>query len=178
MAELQNDIENEMITLQSSDGKLFKVNLQTAKMSATISNLLEDLELASTGASFAEPIPLPNVNGKILEKVVEFCNHCVKTGGEASGEAFTTWFTEYITPFCQNDHDTLFEIILAANYLDVAKLLDLSCKAVAEMIKGKTPEEIRVIFNIKNDFSPEEEEEIKRENSWIEDLDKNVNVTQ
>merc|ERR1712216_943888 len=30
-------------------------------------------------------------------------------------------------------------------------------------IKGKTPEEIRIRFNIKNDFTPEEEEEVKRE---------------
>jgi len=32
------------------------------------------------------------------------------------------------------------------------------------MIKGKTPEEIRKTFNIKNDFTPEEEEEVRREN--------------
>jgi S-phase kinase-associated protein 1 len=34
------------------------------------------------------------------------------------------------------------------------------------MIKGKTPEEIRKTFNIKNDFTPEEEEEVQRENQW------------
>lgn len=34
------------------------------------------------------------------------------------------------------------------------------------MIKGKTPEEIRKTFNIKNDFSAEEEEEVRRENQW------------
>lgn len=32
------------------------------------------------------------------------------------------------------------------------------------MIKGKTPEEIRKLFNIQNDFSPEEEAQIKKEN--------------
>jgi S-phase kinase-associated protein 1 len=34
------------------------------------------------------------------------------------------------------------------------------------MIKGKTVEEIRTIFHIENDFTPEEEEEIRRENKW------------
>jgi S-phase kinase-associated protein 1 len=34
------------------------------------------------------------------------------------------------------------------------------------MIKGKTPEEILKTFNIKNDFTPEEEEEVRRENQW------------
>ena len=40
---------------------------------------------------------------------------------------------------------------------------------VADEIKGKTPEEIRIRFNIKNDFTPEEEEEVKRENAWCEE---------
>nr|GEY91233.1 RNA-directed DNA polymerase, eukaryota, reverse transcriptase zinc-binding domain protein [Tanacetum cinerariifolium] len=45
-------------------------------------------------------------------------------------------------------------------------LLDLTCQTVADMIEGKTPEEIRKTFNIKNNFTPEEEEEVKRENAW------------
>lgn len=48
----------------------------------------------------------------------------------------------------------------AANYLDIKGLLDVTCKTVANMIKGKTPEEIRKTFNIKNDFTPSEEEQV------------------
>lgn len=71
--------------------------------------------------------------------------------------------------FCEVDQSTLFNMILAANYLDIKPLLDLTCKCVANMIKGKTPEEIRQTFNIKNDFTPEEEEQIKKENEWCEE---------
>ena len=58
------------------------------------------------------------------------------------------------------------EIVQAANYLNIKNLLDLTCQTVAGMIKGKTPEEIRKNFSINNDFSPEEEEEVRRENQW------------
>lgn len=37
------------------------------------------------------------------------------------------------------------------------------------MIKGKSAEEIRKTFNITNDFTPEEEAQIKKENDWAED---------
>ena len=40
---------------------------------------------------------------------------------------------------------------------------------MANMIKGKSPEEIRKTFNIQNDFTPEEEDQIRRENEWAEE---------
>lgn len=69
----------------------------------------------------------------------------------------------------QVDQGTLFELILAANYLDIKGLLDVTCKTVANMIKGKTPEEIRKTFNIKNDFTASEEEQVRKENEWCEE---------
>ena len=76
---------------------------------------------------------------------------------------------DYDTDFVKVDQSTLFELILASNYLDIKKLLDLACLTVAGMIKGKTPDEIRKTFNIPNDFTPEEEEAVRRENAWIEE---------
>lgn len=59
--------------------------------------------------------------------------------------------------------DNMICCIQAANYMHIKGLLALACQAVANMIKGKTPEEIRKTFNIKNDLTPEEEEEVRRE---------------
>ena len=35
------------------------------------------------------------------------------------------------------------------------------------MIKDKLPEEIRELFNIEDDLTPEEKEQIERENEWV-----------
>ena len=44
----------------------------------------------------------------------------------------------------------------ASYYLDVKPLVDMTCRAIADTIKGKSPEEIRNTFNIVNDFTPQE----------------------
>jgi len=75
------------------------------------------------------------------------------------------WDSEYVNI----EQEVLFELILAANYLDSKSLLDLTCAKVASMIKGKTTEEIRKQFNIVNDFTPEEEAQVREENRWCED---------
>lgn len=71
--------------------------------------------------------------------------------------------------FVDVEQELLFELILAANYMDIKSLLDLACAKVASMIKGKTPQEIRETFNIVNDFTPEEESQIREENKWCEE---------
>ena len=71
--------------------------------------------------------------------------------------------------FLKADQGTLFELILATDYLDIKGLLDVTCKTVANMIKGKTPEEIQKTFNIKNDFTEEEEAHVHKENQWCEE---------
>ncbi|PIA63018.1 hypothetical protein AQUCO_00200796v1 [Aquilegia coerulea] len=108
-------------------------------------------------------IPLPNVTAKILAKVIEYCKKHVEGEGQSTEEEeLKTWDADFV----KVDQATLYDLILAANYLNIKSLLDHTCQTVADMIKGKTPEEIRKTFNIKNDFTPEEEEEVRRENQW------------
>ena len=76
---------------------------------------------------------------------------------------------EWDAEFVSIDQEMLFALILAANYMDIKSLLDLTCAKVASMIKGKTPEEIRRTFNIVNDFTPEEEAQVREENKWCEE---------
>jgi hypothetical protein len=50
--------------------------------------------------------------------------------------------------FVNVDNSELFELILAANFLNIRNLLEITCQAVADQIRGKNPEQIRERFGI------------------------------
>ncbi|KAJ3041395.1 hypothetical protein HDV00_009374 [Rhizophlyctis rosea] len=157
-----------MVKLTSSDGQEFTVAKEVACQSILIKNMLEDV-----GEAEDQPIPLPNVSGPILDKVIQYAQQHKDDPPLPQEEEMKPKSSEDIDEwdrdFMNVDQGTLFELILAANYLDMKGLLDLGCKTVANMIKGKSVEEIRKTFNIVNDFTPEEEEQIRKENEWCED---------
>ncbi|KAL8027874.1 hypothetical protein ABFS82_14G122100 [Erythranthe guttata] len=155
------------ICLRSSDGETFEVEESVAVESQTIKHMIEDNCADSC-------IPLPNVTAKILSRVLEYCKKHAESVAKSEAEGASTTdkaaadeeIKSYDADFVKVDQATLFDLILAANYLNIRSLLDLTCQNVADMIKGKTPEEIRKTFNIQNDFTAEEEEEVRRENAW------------
>ncbi|KAK7854497.1 skp1-like protein 4 [Quercus suber] len=157
------------VTLKSSDGEIFEVEETVAMESQTIKGLIED-DCADNA------IPLPNVTGHILSLVIQYCKEHTSSSdsnSSKSNEKLKAWDTQFINV----DLNVLFDLIMAANYLNVKGLLDLTCQTVADMIKEKTPEQIRAMFNIVNDFTPEEEEEVRRENAWAFEISlKNNNV--
>ena len=148
------------LKLQSSDGEVFQVETQIAKQSNTIRTMLEELGM---GDDDDEAIPLPNVNATILKKVISWCTHHKDDlpppeddeNREKATDDISTWDMEFL----KVDQGTLFELILAANYLDIKGLLDVTCRNVANMIKCKDGREIREIFNIKNEITLAEEEQ-------------------
>lgn len=153
------------VQLMSSDNQVFEVAQEAALMSGTVKNMIEEV-----GSD--DQIPLPNVSGIILAKVIEYINYHVEADKKDEEDQFImdeddtrAWDVTYM----QVDQQTLYELILAANYLNIKGLLDLTCQTVANLIKGRSTEDLRQKFNIKNDFTPEEEEEVKRENQWAFD---------
>lgn len=136
--------------------------------------LLTQIIVAEQDEEEAQEIPLPNVKSPILAKVIEFCRHYKEEPMQEiekplKSANMSEVVQEYYSEFVTVEQEMLFELILAANYMDIKPLLDLTCATVASMIKGKTPEEIRKLFNIVNDFTPEEEAQIREDNKWCED---------
>ncbi len=161
-------MEESKITLLSGEGKGFKVTNGVALMSGTVASMLE-------GSDDSEEIevPLPNVKNEILKIVISFCEKHVNSPmaeiDKPLKSATMSEIDEWDAKFIDQPQEVIFELILAANYMDIKSLLDLSCAKAASLIKGKTPEEIRHIFNIENDFTPEEEAQVRDENNWCKD---------
>lgn len=156
------------VKLISSDGEVFVVEEKVAKMSVMLKNMLENI---GRMCDDEEAIPIPKVESSILRLVIQWATHhkddpLPLPGEEESGRS--AFISLWDAQFLKVDQATLFQIILAANFLDIKGLLEVSCQAVANMIRGKSPEEIRKTFNIKNDFTEQEEQQVRLENSWCE----------
>ncbi|EDW85629.1 uncharacterized protein Dwil_GK23055 [Drosophila willistoni] len=149
------------VKLQSSDGEIFETDDRAAKCSGTIKTLLKDCQLEDAESQI---IPLPNVNSMILTKILLWVNHHKDDEPVDDNEEDRTYsISQWDAEFLQVDQGTLFELIMAANYLDIRGLMEVTCKTVANMITGRTPEEIRRLFNIRKDFTSSEEELVRNE---------------
>jgi S-phase kinase-associated protein 1 len=74
-------------------------------------------------------------------------------------EAVGQWDADFVDV----ELEVLFDLLLCANFLGVTPLLELCCAKVSSMMLGKTPKQIRRTFNIREDFTPEEEAEVRKE---------------
>lgn len=172
-----------MVTLRTSDQKDVVVPRRVALSSVLIREMLvddDDDEPAQGGGGGGDGLPtplvlpLPNVDAKTLTKVVEFCKHHVddpmpsiarpiKSNDMKEIMKDSLWDAEFVDQLSQ---DALFDVILAANYMAIEPLLDLGCAKIASTLKGKTPKEIRALYNIAEP-TKEEEEQVLRDNAWI-----------
>jgi len=164
---LDDESTVESLTLESADKEKFVVPKKVAIMSELVKTMAE-------GDKEEKEIPLPNVKSKVLQKVISYLKyHAENPVKEIEKPLKSANMSEVVSQwdadFVDVEQEMLFELILAANYMDIKSLLDLTCAKVASMIKGKTPEQIRKTFNIVNDFTPEEEELVRAENKWAEE---------
>ncbi|XP_015069421.1 SKP1-like protein 1A [Solanum pennellii] len=141
------------LNLKTCDGKEFVLDETIAVRSETIKNMVEDNCVSNV-------IPLPNVDSKTMTKIIEYWKKHLEE------DVSKDLLMEFDKAFVKVHHSILHVLILAANFLNDKEILYMMCQEVADRIKGKTPEEVRKEFDIKNDFTPEEEEEIRKENVW------------
>ena len=144
------------LVLVSSDNQKIEIDSESAQKSHLLKGLLSDY------SNQQEPIHLPDIKFDILKKVVEYLTYYKdKTPKDIPkpmpsanlSEVIDEWDVNFINSI---ELDNVFDLINAANYMDIPSLLDLSCAKIASLTKGKTAQEIRTMFNIECDLTEEE----------------------
>jgi len=155
------------VHLVSKEGDSFSLPLEAAKLSALVATMMDEEDEESREG--VQEIPLSEISSKILALVVDFAIHQntepmkeiqkpLRTNNMK--EVVQEWYAEFISI----DMDTLFELISAANYMEIKSLLELACTAIACKVRGKAPNEIREVFNITEDFTAAELDQVREEN--------------
>lgn len=173
------------IIFNCSDEKRILVEEKIANSFTTIRLLLEDTEglcyltfdevqCPLDDITTEKDVPVQNVTSDVMKDIIEYCKYhnehqvvTVSTEDEkiiGRADDILQWDKDFLG----EDQEKIFNLLVSSNYLDFKPLKDLCCKTVANMIKGKTVAEIRSTFNIKNDFSPEEEAQVKKEHEWLD----------
>eukprot|EP01084_Bolivina_argentea_P294922 507603_1 len=153
------DDEVEILTLKSGgqQPKSFEVDKKCAELSKFVTTILE-------GDQDATSIEIRQVPPETLEHVITYLKHhkgkepdplpCPVRSIHMSQIVSDKWDATWIDAF---DKKTIFEIILAANYMDIKSLLHLGCAKIATLIKQLDQKEINRII--------EEEEKYRREHA-------------
>jgi len=155
------------VKLQSCDGVLFEVDGDVVSMCATVKNMLrgksafrnslggqfsidgsyvilkkEGRVLASLTKNDEDEaiVSLPDVKSNTLQKVIDYCKFH-NTDGTTDKEK-----KQWDVDFVQVKQSVLCELASASYYLDIKPLVNLTSRAIATQISGKTSEEIRETF--------------------------------
>ncbi|XP_028059896.1 SKP1-like protein 20 [Camellia sinensis] len=133
------------IWVQTADGSIQQVEEEVAMFCPMI---CREVLQTGMGSSKNYAISLPQrVNPAVLGLILDYCRFH-QLPGRSNKERKT--FDE---KFVRLDTKKLCELTSAADSLQLRPLVDLTSRALARMIEGKTPEEIRETFNLPDDLT-------------------------
>ncbi|RWW82126.1 hypothetical protein BHE74_00009440, partial [Ensete ventricosum] len=133
------------IWLQCADGSIQQVEEEVAMFCPMI---YREILQTGMGSSKNYAISLPErVNPAILSLIFDYCRfHQVPGRSNKERKSFDE-------KFIRMDTKRLCELTSAADSLQLKPLVDLTSRALARMIEGKTPEEIRETFHLPDDLT-------------------------
>lgn len=146
-----------MPLLRASDETCFRISSKLMKHSDLLRHLIQDDDTSTTDSikvigplEGEEAIPISNVTGPVLEKVIAWLEyHQNDPLDKDDHKEFKA--SDWDKKFIDVEQHTLFEIILAANYLNIRNLLDLGCQTVAKLMEGKSNDELHQMFDFKDE---------------------------
>lgn len=136
------------VWLQTADGSIQQVEEEVAMFCPII---CREILQKGMGSSKLNAIVLPErVNPATLGLILDYCRfHQMPGHSIKERKAFDD-------KFIRLDTKKLCELTSAADSLQLKPLVDLTSRTLARIIEGKTPEEIREIFNLPDDLTEEE----------------------
>ncbi|KAI4988824.1 hypothetical protein ZWY2020_036141 [Hordeum vulgare] len=152
----EGEEKEKMVMLRSEDGVDFVLSEAEAEAEALFGRKIRIMTQyesekhvipSDDGGEIRYRLIRLSVRGDTLSKVMDYS----RTHASGSHD-LSDWDADFIAGF---NHEALFDLILASEYLQIRGLIDLACQTVASKIKGKSPREICNIFNIKSVFAPE-----------------------
>jgi len=158
------------IELVSKFGQKFRVKWKKALMSGLIKAMLEeqdpeDEEIPS--------LPVPNVEFKPLKKVIEYMRYHWNNVATIIPKPLVKPLKDYISDwdniFIDVEMSMIVDLVMAANYLNIKDLLELSSAKIIDLNKNKSPEEIKEMFGIENIKDEDDLEEIREINEFKEE---------
>ncbi|CAN6461645.1 unnamed protein product [Victoria cruziana] len=148
MAIIKPESMKSFIWLQTADGSIQEVEEEVAMFCPMICREIVQTGMGSS-KNFAITLP-PRVNPAILSLILDYCRfHQVPGRSNKERKSFDE-------KFIRMDTKRLCELTSAADSLQLKPLVDLTSRALARMIEGKTPEEIRETFHLPDDLTEEE----------------------
>ncbi|XP_073040891.1 SKP1-like protein 21 isoform X1 [Primulina eburnea] len=135
------------VWLRTSDDSIQQVEQEVAMLCPFICHEIH----SGMGSSKNYPISLPSrVNPGMLSLILDYC-HFHQVPGHSNKER-----KSFDEKFVRMDTKRLCELTSAADSLQLKPLVDLTSRALARVIEGKSPEQIREIFHLPDDLTEEE----------------------
>lgn len=154
----------ESVLIKPTDGNAYTVSREVACMSVTIKRLMEE-------RSVNDAIVPVTVQDRTLRVIIEYCNEHKDDAPpvplkEDELPQLSTWDDARLKSMTMDDS---MELLCASNYLEIPSLTDKMAHLVGDNVMNKKPEEIFGMFGLPFDLTPEEEQEILKENPWLVD---------
>ena len=147
--------EDQEITLETYDKHMIKIQKSIAEQSTVINMMIEDI----IDENAIVPLANKACTLSIIQLVVKYLKKHTEFEKEQTANNVVT---EFDNEFQDQPDEIIFQIILAANFLDIKNLLELMCKKIAdELKKCETPEDVRNRFNIREDYTQDDVNEIR-----------------
>ena len=141
--------------------------IETRLGKCSLSGMITDLAEGHTDITLE--VPLPQVRAHVASTVVRYLEHHHDNRAPELERPLTRKLQEVLSDWDMRfietnySHTILFEIIQAATVLNIRDLIELCSAVIADMMKMKSVEDIREMFGIVSDFTPEEAEALRRE---------------